>query len=387
MSFLNDFEDRISSVFGAAPQGYTEPFSFKKLAKRAAREMESETYEIDGTDTAPALYTVLVSSSDDALMRPLYEQITRETAGFVATEAKRKGYVFVGEPLVRFMVDPSLKSGKFAVFAENVDASTLARLREEERAFLGGNSSVGGAAALVQQPYSGHAGRGGRRGEGRLTPIPEQGGPASPEASAIAGLDVMPMEYGSMDPIPVAASPSSSTPMPVPVMGQPAVMTPLAPQPVPVDMPAVSESRPSHMRNVPLVDARQMAAAQAQAPSGHPAAYDDPQAAGQPDAAPQTSAAPSCLLIDRQTGRTYTAQAPTAVIGRERSQSDIVLRDPNVSRRHAELQYDGRDWHIVDLRSTNGTLVNDIDVDECVLRDGDLITMGLVNLEFRENQQ
>ena len=54
MSFLNDFEGRISSVFGAAPQGYTEPFSFKKLAKRAAREMENETYEIDGVDTAPA---------------------------------------------------------------------------------------------------------------------------------------------------------------------------------------------------------------------------------------------------------------------------------------------------------------------------------------------
>ena len=62
MSFLNDFEGRISSVFGAAPQGYTEPFSFKKLAKRAAREMENETYEIDGVDTAPALYTVLVLS-------------------------------------------------------------------------------------------------------------------------------------------------------------------------------------------------------------------------------------------------------------------------------------------------------------------------------------
>lgn len=381
MSFLNDFEDRISSVFGAAPQGYTEPFSFKKLAKRAAREMENETYEIDGTDTAPALYTVLVSSSDDALMRPLYEQITRETAGFVTNEAKRKGYAFVGEPLVRFMVDPSLKSGKFAVFAENVDASTLARLREEERAFLGGNSSMGGAAALVQQPYAGHDARGGRRAEGRLNPIPVQGGPASPEDSAIAGLDVMPAEYGSMDPIPVAASPSSSTPMPVPVMGQPAAMAPLAPQPIPVDMPAMSESRPSHMRNVPLVDAHQMAA-QAQAP----AAYADPQAGAQPDAS-QTGSTPSCLLIDRTTGRTYTAQAPTAVIGRERSQSDIVLRDPNVSRRHAELQYDGRDWHIVDLRSTNGTLVNDIDVDECVLRDGDLITMGLVNLEFRENQQ
>jgi len=150
----NDFEDRIGSVFDMAPQGYTEPFSFKKLAKRAAKEMERETYEIDGTNTAPVLYTVLVSSADDSLMRPLYKQITDETADFVTSEAQRKGYSFVGKPLVRFMVDPSLKSGRFAVFAENIDAKTLTRLREEERAFLGGNSSVGGAAALVQ-PASG----------------------------------------------------------------------------------------------------------------------------------------------------------------------------------------------------------------------------------------
>ena len=95
MSFLNDFEGRISSVFGAAPQGYTEPFSFKKLAKRAAREMENETYEIDGVDTAPALYTVLVSPSDDSLMRPLYEQITHETSAFVTAQAQKKGYTFV----------------------------------------------------------------------------------------------------------------------------------------------------------------------------------------------------------------------------------------------------------------------------------------------------
>mgnify|MGYP000846409327 CR=1 FL=1 len=50
MYFISDFEDRIGSVFGSAPQGYAEPFSFKKLAKRAAKEMEHETYEIDGID-------------------------------------------------------------------------------------------------------------------------------------------------------------------------------------------------------------------------------------------------------------------------------------------------------------------------------------------------
>ena len=71
-------------------------------------------------------------------------------------------------------------------------------------------------------------------------------------------------------------------------------------------------------------------------------------------------------------------------MGRERTPGGIVLRDPNVSRRHAELSYDGSSWHLRDLGSTNGTLVNDTDVDSCILHDGDLITVGLMNLEFRE---
>ena len=104
---------------------------------------------------------------------------------------------------------------------------------------------------------------------------------------------------------------------------------------------------------------------------------------------PQQQAAPqaqvSCLLIDRQSGRTYTAAAPSTVIGRERTPGGVVLHDPNVSRNHAELSFDGQGWRIRDLNSTNGTLVNDVDVDDCALRDGDLITLGLTNLEFREN--
>ena len=132
MNLLKTFESRISDAFGAAPDGYTAPFSFKKLAKRAAREMENETYEIDGIDTAPALYTLLVSPDDDAAMRPLYRQLTGEIAAFVEAQAHAKHYVFVGKPLARFMVDPSLKSGRFAIFAENIDARALSHLREEE---------------------------------------------------------------------------------------------------------------------------------------------------------------------------------------------------------------------------------------------------------------
>lgn len=358
MSFLNDFEDRIGSVFDMAPQGYTEPFSFKKLAKRAAKEMEHETYEIDGTNTAPVLYTVLVSSADDSLMRPLYKQITDETADFVTSEAQRKGYSFVGKPLVRFMVDPSLKSGRFAVFAENIDAKTLTRLREEERAFLGGNSSVGGAAALAQ-PVSGRPRPHVRTSNVSPEAVPLMNPMMAVSAPAVGdsqvGLDIIPDEFGAASVVPVIPSTSSSTPMPV-VSANVAPMQPLAP------LPSMGEIPSTARRSTPLVNIRNGSPAQNAAPS-----------------------AASCLLIDRQSGRTYTGVAPSFVIGREHSQADIVLHDPNVSRRHAEVSFDGRSWHIIDLHSTNGTLVNDIDIDECILRDGDLVTVGLVNLEFREN--
>ena len=88
MNFLNVFEQRVGGLFGATAQGLTAPFSFKKLAKKAAREMEAETFVIDGVDTAPALYTILVSSEDDLAMRPLYAQLTSETAQFIEGQAQ-----------------------------------------------------------------------------------------------------------------------------------------------------------------------------------------------------------------------------------------------------------------------------------------------------------
>lgn len=377
MSFLSDFEGRISSVFGAAPQGYTEPFSFKKLAKRAAREMENETYEIDGVDTAPALYTVLVSSSDDSLMRPLYEQITYEISSFVTAQAQKKGYAFVGSPLVRFMVDPSQRSGKFAVFAENVDARTLNRLREEERAFLAGNSSAGGAAAKINR--RGPQPRPTRRQSERVMPVaPHEPEPRPSLSDSEAGLEVMPAEFDDVaGPV---ASASESTPMPVAAAGTPLVAPAAQPAAIPVPQ--------TQRRNVPLVDMRRGVGADAVAgiagavPGAAAVASSVPAPA--PAAPAEDESVATCLLIDRQTGRTFSAKAPATVIGRERSQAGVVLRDPNVSRRHAQLSFDGRDWHITDLNSTNGTLVNDVDVQDCVLRDGDLITLGLVNLEFRE---
>jgi hypothetical protein len=69
------------------------------------------------------------------------------------------------------------------------------------------------------------------------------------------------------------------------------------------------------------------------------------------------------------------------VIGRM-SSSDIVLADPNVSRRHAELRHEGSRWMLVDLGSTNGTLVNGKLAREHEINDGDRLAFGTSELRF-----
>jgi hypothetical protein len=62
--------------------------------------------------------------------------------------------------------------------------------------------------------------------------------------------------------------------------------------------------------------------------------------------------------------------------------NDVVLSDPNVSRHHAELRRDGGRWVLVDLGSTNGTLVNGKLAREHELAHGDRLSFGTSELLF-----
>jgi len=67
--------------------------------------------------------------------------------------------------------------------------------------------------------------------------------------------------------------------------------------------------------------------------------------------------------------------------------SDLVLDQPEVSRRHAEVYVrEGRAW-VTDCGSRNGTFVNDVEVGDGVvaLQDGDRITAGSCILKFIES--
>jgi hypothetical protein len=80
-------------------------------------------------------------------------------------------------------------------------------------------------------------------------------------------------------------------------------------------------------------------------------------------------------------GRRNVLGGNRVVVGRSR-EADIVLADPNVSRRHAELRRDEGGWHVVDLGSTNGIKVNGRRVDQAGLSPGDQITIGVTDLTF-----
>jgi pSer/pThr/pTyr-binding forkhead associated (FHA) protein len=76
-----------------------------------------------------------------------------------------------------------------------------------------------------------------------------------------------------------------------------------------------------------------------------------------------------------------TITNPPVTIGRL-SANDVVLSDPNVSRRHAELRLSDESWSINDLGSTNGTLVNGKPAKERSLTHGDLLAFGSSELRF-----
>jgi hypothetical protein len=80
-------------------------------------------------------------------------------------------------------------------------------------------------------------------------------------------------------------------------------------------------------------------------------------------------------------GRKEEITSPRVVLGRSRT-CDVHVADVNVSRRHAEIRQEGATYWIVDLGSTNGTLLNGKRVERERLRDGDTITLGSSEVVF-----
>ena len=92
------------------------------------------------------------------------------------------------------------------------------------------------------------------------------------------------------------------------------------------------------------------------------------------------------VLDGTDRGKVYEGIEVPVTIGREEGNT-IQLNDERISRFHLRIQQDHDDLVLTDLESTNGSKVNNEDVQLRILRHGDLITIGRSTLLFGTRRQ
>ena len=88
------------------------------------------------------------------------------------------------------------------------------------------------------------------------------------------------------------------------------------------------------------------------------------------------------LVLSGEPERVVLLTRPVTVLGRG-ADADLRLPDTGVSRAHAELRLDGGTARVVDLQSTNGTLLNGRRIRIATLSDGDRLDLGATSMVYR----
>jgi two-component system cell cycle response regulator len=97
------------------------------------------------------------------------------------------------------------------------------------------------------------------------------------------------------------------------------------------------------------------------------------------------SVAPSLVVILGPDVGTRLVLDRSADVGRDPA-CELPLHDDNVSWRHARVEDRGNgDWAVIDLGSTNGTLVNDKPCAGTFMRPGDRVFLGKTVLEMQQD--
>jgi hypothetical protein len=387
LGILRSIESRLERVVeGSVGRLFRASVAPVELARKLAKELE-EGKVVSVTQTyAPNEYTVFLSPRDRTRFAEFEASLRNELASYLAEHARRAGYVMPTRPRVRFETESSLHTGIFGI--------STALVRDDDAPIepLAAPSSgefppVREAAA---EAYAAPTAQPEEPVRSPLDPDPSEGGPP--------GFPVFPLDP-EPEPEPVAESESSFSPhlpeSPPLVPGVPLheelptpPLPPIPPVPLP-DLPAMA----------PLPDAPAVPTGD---PGGAPA---DPDVPPRPPVAMPEPEAPlashgfelpvdpplEATMITRpeareelvivHDGQRTPIEASVVQIGRAPG-CDIVLDDRNVSRRHAEIRRRGPVVVLIDLDSTNGTIVNGRRVREHPLADGDRITLGNSRLTF-----
>ncbi|MDX6631587.1 MAG: hypothetical protein QOH00_3833 [Gaiellales bacterium] len=369
MGILRSIESRLERVVeGSVGRLFRASVAPVELARKLAKELE-EGKVVSVTQTyAPNEYTIYLSPRDRTRFADFEASLRNELASYLAEHARRAGYVMPTRPRVRFETEASLHTGIFGI--------STALVRDDEEPL---DAMTPPAAAEAAPPPAPAPAAPWTPPAPDAPEVPEPPADPSPPApfvpETVLGQSAVP-EAEPAEPVRSPLDPDPSEPP----GGFPAF--PLDPEPVeeivpPPYVPPLPDVPP--LPRIPLPDVPTVPAVPAVPPAGGtppPTPYEprlDETMIARPEAREEL-----VLLHDDQ--RTVI-DGPVVQIGRAPG-CDIVLDDRNVSRRHAEIRRRGPVVVLVDLDSTNGTIVNGRRVREHPLADGDRITLGNSRLTF-----
>lgn len=117
MGLLDNFEDRldklVNGTFATAFRDVVEPV---ELASRIQKEMDTRAAIVSrGRTVVPNIFTVDLSTDDISRLDVFAEQMCSELSDVARLYATDQRYTFLGAVEVRFLEDPSLKTGVFKV--------------------------------------------------------------------------------------------------------------------------------------------------------------------------------------------------------------------------------------------------------------------------------
>jgi pSer/pThr/pTyr-binding forkhead associated (FHA) protein len=81
-------------------------------------------------------------------------------------------------------------------------------------------------------------------------------------------------------------------------------------------------------------------------------------------------------------GEAFPVTKDRFIIGRGKQSSDLTIKDPNVSRQHAMIEFSGGQYYIVDMGSTNGVEYHGQRVQRKVINEGDTFKVCDHELNF-----
>ena len=81
------------------------------------------------------------------------------------------------------------------------------------------------------------------------------------------------------------------------------------------------------------------------------------------------------MHVKAEANEKHSLSGDSIMVGRDRTCS-VVLAHPAVSRRHARITMAGGSLTLEDLKSANGTYVNNTRIEKTVLKPGDVVRFG-----------